>query len=94
MARENGINEMVGRMGHKSAVANNDQIVNGIAAGVKSAVADAMMEVYMATGKGDADGHPYLINLTVKTEDNETLARAVEKGMFSRNSRYKPSPVY
>ncbi|MSA01032.1 hypothetical protein GKG47_11925 [Lactonifactor sp. BIOML-A3] len=43
MARENGINEMVGRMGNRSAVANNDQIVDGIAAGVGPAVYNAVV---------------------------------------------------
>lgn len=42
MARENGINEMVGRMGGRSAVANNDQIVDGIEAGVFNAVIRAL----------------------------------------------------
>ena len=34
IARENGVPEMVGSMGGKNAVANNEQIVAGIAAGV------------------------------------------------------------
>jgi hypothetical protein len=37
IARENGIPEMVGRMGNRTAVANNFQIVEGVAAGVESA---------------------------------------------------------
>lgn len=37
MARENGMTEFVGSMGNRTAVANNDQIVEGIAAGVSSA---------------------------------------------------------
>lgn len=37
MARENGMTEFVGSMGSRAAVANNDQIVEGIAAGVSSA---------------------------------------------------------
>lgn len=40
MARENGINEMVGRIGSRNTVANNDQIVAGITAGVASANAE------------------------------------------------------
>lgn len=42
MARENGITEMVGSMGNHSAVANNDQIVEGIQQGVYNAVMAAM----------------------------------------------------
>ncbi len=37
MARENGTTEFVGSMGNRAAVANNAQIVEGIAAGVSSA---------------------------------------------------------
>lgn len=37
MARENGMTEYVGSMGNRTAVANNDQIVEGIASGVSSA---------------------------------------------------------
>lgn len=42
MARENGITEMVGSMGSHSAVANNDQIVEGITRGVESAVSSVL----------------------------------------------------
>jgi hypothetical protein len=37
MARENGMTEYVGSMGGRAAVANNDQIVSGIASGVAAA---------------------------------------------------------
>ena len=42
MARENGIPEMVGRIGNRTAVANNDQIVQAVSDGVYSAVLSAM----------------------------------------------------
>ena len=38
LARENGMSEYIGQMGHKTAVANNDQIVAGISQGVKNAI--------------------------------------------------------
>lgn len=41
LARENGINEMVGHIGNRPAVANNDQIIQGIAYGVKQALREA-----------------------------------------------------
>lgn len=41
LARENGINEYVGRIGNRSAVANNDQIVEGVARGVASGISSA-----------------------------------------------------
>ena len=42
MARENGVPEMVGTIGGRAAVANNDQIVQGISNGVYNAVVSAM----------------------------------------------------
>lgn len=39
-ANENGVPEFVGSMGNKTAVANNDQIVEGVASGVASANAE------------------------------------------------------
>lgn len=40
IARENGLNEFVGSMGNRSAVANNDQIVEGIRQGVADGQAE------------------------------------------------------
>lgn len=40
IARENGVPEMIGSMGGKNTVANNEQIVAGIAAGVSAANAE------------------------------------------------------
>ncbi len=41
LSRENGIPEMVGRIGNKTAVANNDQIVSSISIGVERAMSKA-----------------------------------------------------
>ncbi|MGO5420422.1 transglycosylase SLT domain-containing protein [Mediterraneibacter faecis] len=94
IANENGFgSEYIGRMGNNHVVANNNQIKDGI----KEAVIEGMMEVYMATQSNGADGNgtiPYIINAVLKTEDNEVLARAVEKGQASRSSRFNPSPAY
>lgn len=94
VANENGFgSEYIGRMGNKHVVANNQQITDGI----KQAVIDGMMEVYMATQSNRTDSNsaiPYIINAVLKTEDNEVLARAVEKGQASRISRFNPSPAY
>ena len=46
-ANENGVPEMVGRMGHHAAVANNGQIQDGIAAAVLSALLDTGMLDYV-----------------------------------------------
>lgn len=81
LARERGP-ELVGRMGNRNAVANNDQIVEGIEAGVMRGVARAMS---MSGGSGST--MPYQINVTVKTQNDEVLARAVERGQAQRNYR-------
>lgn len=53
VARENGIPEMVGRMGNRTTVANNDQIVEGVSAGVAAAVYRVMAGL-IGTQKGQA----------------------------------------
>lgn len=45
VARENGMPEMVGRMGNRTTVMNNDQIVDSVSTGVASAVYRVMSEV-------------------------------------------------
>lgn len=50
LARENGITEMVGSMGKRAAVANNNQIVDGIADGVYPAVYHAVMDAFSSNG--------------------------------------------
>jgi hypothetical protein len=56
LARENGIPEMVGSMGNQSAVANNTQIVEGIKAGVYSAVVSA----FSAMPRQSDDSAPFV----------------------------------
>lgn len=87
IANEHGP-EMLGKMGHRNVVANNQQIT----AGIKAAVVDGMMEVAMSGVLGGAnDSAPYVMNVTVKTENDEALARAVQRGQMRRNSRFSPA---
>ncbi|WP_165170701.1 hypothetical protein [Adlercreutzia sp. ZJ242] len=83
MAREDGLTEMVGTMGGKSAVANNQQIVEGIERGVIS----AMLQV-LPSFQPSQDGDVTMV-LQV---GNEVLARAVNKGNASmaRRGQLKP----
>ena len=91
VAGENGP-EMVGKMGNRNVVANNIQIAEGI----KAAVVDGMMEVAMsgAFGRGDRNEQPIVVNATLRTENDEILARAVERGMAKRNDRFNPVAGY
>lgn len=61
MARESGP-ELVGRMGRKNAVANNNQIVDGIRAGVYQAVRDAIQSV---SGSGKNSDQQPVFNIYV-----------------------------
>ena len=85
VAREAGP-EMVGRMGGRSAVANNDQIVAGISAGVYNAVSAAM-----ATGSRSSDG-PTRIEVPLIIGHRE-IARAVYEGEMElvRTGEIRPS---
>jgi hypothetical protein len=52
VARENGINEMVGQIGGRSAVANNDQIVTAVSTGVYNAVVGAFAKMNVGQQSG------------------------------------------
>ena len=68
MARESGTTEMVGSFGSRTAVANNDQIVAGIATGVRAAVAEVVI--------------PYLDDLV--TSNREIAAKDVSVNIGDR----------
>lgn len=87
-ARESGP-ELVGRMGNKNAVANNDQITNGIANAVYPAVRDAVMEAMMTMGGlGGKSSQVPVIEITIKSGE-ETLYKAVRRGEEKYKQRYK-----
>lgn len=71
IARENGMPEMVGRIGNRTAVANNDQIVQAVSAGVFNAVVSAMGALSTGGNTGDTLT-PITINL-----DGEVIYRNV-----------------
>ena len=56
IARENGLPEMVGSIGGRTAVANNDQIVQAVSLGVYNAVVDAM-------GKASGGSQPITVQI-------------------------------
>ena len=83
MARENGINEMVGKIGNRSTVANNNQIVEAVSAGV----ADGVMQAMMAVMGGSQQNQAPVIENVFKV-DSETLYRMTQKGKEKYDSRY------
>lgn len=86
LARENGINEMIGRIGNRSAVANNDQIVQAITNAVAPAVYEAVSAALMIGGAGTNNQTP-VVEVEIRT-DEETLYRAVKKGELKSDRRY------
>ena len=85
---ENGIfmansSELVGRFSNgKTAVANNEQIVQGIQAGVYNAVVSAMSQ---------QSGGQYISNEIIL--DGEVVARSITKAQEKMNRRYSPQTV-
>ena len=78
--------EMVGKFSNgKTAVANNDQITDGI----RQAVVEGMMEVFMATnnnGSSSKSSAPIIENI-VKV-DSETLYRITQQGKAVHDQRF------
>lgn len=72
--------EMVGRMGGKTAVANRDQITDGIKQGVFEAVTSAMGTQNNRSQTGDV----------ILLVGEEEIARAVNRGQQRINRRYSP----
>ena len=76
-------NELVGKFSNgKTAVANNEQITEGIARAVYAAMVSA----------GGAGGNARYINNTIQI-DGRTIARAVTQGQSDLNRRYSPTMV-
>lgn len=86
LARENGMPELVGRIGSQAAVANNDQIVTGIENGVKNAMSDVMADVVMAMSAQNSSGE--IVNEVIVQVDSETAYRIVQKGKKKSDRRY------
>lgn len=84
IARENGLPEMVGSIGRRAAVANNEQIVDAVSDGVYRAMVSAM--------SGNSDGsrpvelHVYL--------DGKQITASVEKYQRERGRTLLPGGVY
>lgn len=77
--------EMVGKMGNRNAVANNNQIVEGI----KNGVFEAVLDAFNASGILDRDDAEKDVTLefTLKA-DSETLYKVVRKGKKKYDYRF------
>ena len=75
IARENGP-ELVGRIGNRPSVANNDQIVTAVSQGVYQAVASAMRE-----SQGDGGNQPVVVYLDGKQIYSSVKRTESRRGM-------------
>lgn len=75
IARENGLPEMVGSIGNRTAVANNDQIVDAVSIGVYNAVVDAM-------GRTSTNDRPVVVAI-----DGREVFRTVQSESISYQNR-------
>lgn len=77
--------EMVGKMGNKNTVANNNQIVEGI----KNGVFEAVLDAFNASGILDRDDSEkeVVLEFTLKA-DSETLYKVVRKGKKKYDYRF------
>lgn len=76
--------EMVGKFANgKTAVANNEQITDGI----RAAVVDGMMEAMAASSRGKSDSGSPILEYTFKV-DSETLYKTMLKGKQRHDRRY------
>jgi len=82
MAREAGP-ELVGTMNGRTAVANNQEIIAGIEAGVYNAVASALS---VSEGNGNGDTREVILMC-----DSEILARGTMRGMRKLDRMYNPT---
>lgn len=79
LARERGP-ELVGMHKGKSAVMNNDQLVDSVTDSLREAFTDVAVRVAMLTNVNQSETQPLVANITIKTQDDEILARAVYRG--------------
>ena len=85
IARENGP-EMVGRMGNRNAVANNEQITDGIAKAVGPAVYDAVRNAMNESGERNGGGDVYIM----APDGNKLFSVIREEGMKYQQSTGMP----
>jgi len=79
IARENGIPELVGRFGTRTAVANNDQIIEGIATAVENVMVNVLVPALASLGSSDngvIDNRIYI--------DSDLLYEAMEKVKYRK----------
>ena len=82
--------EIVGRFSNgRTAVANNDQITQGIAAAVAPAVYNAVMSAMI--NSNSSNGNNQMMYVEVKTQNDEVLARAVTRGQKKISRKLSPT---
>lgn len=86
-ARENGIPELVGRIGRKTTVANNDQIVQSVSGGVANAIADVIAPMLMSMSGNNSGGDVVVENYWYTSD--EKLYQSTQRGKLKSKRRYQ-----
>ena len=89
LARENGA-ELVGQIGNRTAVANNDQIVASVANGVRDAVAEVFMAFAQNPNNTTANDNAEIAIYI----DSEDVGRMALKGIRNMDKRMSPVLSY
>lgn len=89
VARENGIPEMVGRIGNRTAVANNDQITEGIAIAVENAMTNALSPLIAALINNNSKGDTSII---INGREVFKVVRDQAREYYSQTG-YSPFPM-
>lgn len=90
VARENGIPELVGRIGSRTAVANNQQITEGIASAVESAMVNVLLPI-LTSGSGGSSEDIVVENQIIV--DTEKLYSLTQKGKKKAERRFQTATV-
>lgn len=88
IANENGP-EMLGKMGNRNVVANNNQITDGIAKAVGPAVYDAVVDAYMAVNTRSGANDPAPVLEFTFVCGPETIYRMAKEGKVKRDRRFE-----
>lgn len=84
-ARENGIPELVGSVGRKTAVMNNNQIVDSVSSGVADAVARTIVPFLSGSSGGSGD----IVVENYWYAGDEKLYQATQRGRLKSERRFQ-----
>ncbi len=86
-ANENGSSELIGRIGNRPSVVNNDQIVQAVSGGVANAIVDVMTPMLMSMSGNNSGGDIVVENYWYTSD--EKLYQSTQRGKLKSERRYQ-----